>query len=407
MELHVLCITLLITFAVRLRKQSERSNRKELSNVFFALAAFFALRGAYSIATTIAYFPLTGFWILHGAYLICAVYFMVFLFCFEYRDLTDESVSKRVRRILLIAPAVAAAALVVASAVGGFAFSITEKGEILKKEGYFLRQLLYYGGFALIFAYTVAASVLKGFPRGKRRRAKAFLTLYAIGILGFLIEDVFPFLHVLCAMVSVVMLLWAVRVFDNRTKEQVDFAMNLAMLDTLTGVKNKNAYNLFEEDLNAKILSETCPDFSLAIFDINNLKLINDERGHWMGDQLIIWGASIVSDFFRESQIFRVGGDEFVAIIQGTDYEHRNALLDEFKRTVLANASSGNPTIACGIATYDRGRDRDVKSVFRRADEEMYLNKESIKHLRKYTTRRAAAFSDSSVERIYENDEVD
>ena len=84
--------------------------------------------------------------------------------------------------------------------------------------------------------------------------------------------------------------------------------------DPLTGLYNRRRYSAILQHEQWRILPD---DFIFAAFDINGLKRVNDTLGHRKGDELII-GASdcIVSSFGSFGLVFRVGGDEFIALIR-------------------------------------------------------------------------------------------
>jgi GGDEF domain-containing protein len=83
---------------------------------------------------------------------------------------------------------------------------------------------------------------------------------------------------------------------------------------------------------------------------------------------------------FAHSPVFRVGGDEFVAFVTGSDYANRNELLEKLRSQVLENQKKGEGAIiASGMAEYDPDKDNLVSEVFERADKQMYENKQKLK----------------------------
>ncbi|MBR6403528.1 MAG: GGDEF domain-containing protein [Eubacterium sp.] len=166
---------------------------------------------------------------------------------------------------------------------------------------------------------------------------------------------------------------------EREYKQQIDNVMNLANRDALTGVKNKNAYNNLEAELNKQITNESKPEFAIAICDVNNLKQINDTRGHKAGDAYIREACMMVCRVFKHSPVYRVGGDEFVVVMRGDDYDNRNALLTELRTQVEINKEEGGIVLACGLSTYNEHKDISVAEVFERADYEMYKNKKILK----------------------------
>ena len=155
----------------------------------------------------------------------------------------------------------------------------------------------------------------------------------------------------------------------------------LARRDELTGTRNKTAYFELEESVQKSIESGMEePSFAIAIFDINDLKKVNDEEGHKAGDDYIKSAAKLICDTFDHSPVFRIGGDEFVIFMQGDDYNDRDDLMLRFHEQILENILNGyGPIIASGMAEYIPGSDKSVSAVFERADDNMYNDKRDLK----------------------------
>ncbi len=84
---------------------------------------------------------------------------------------------------------------------------------------------------------------------------------------------------------------------------------DLANTDSLTGLKNRNAYNF---DIRNLIQSERTQNYALILADLNGLKVINDKNGHKAGDTYIQQFAAILEAQEKENSVsYRIGGDEF------------------------------------------------------------------------------------------------
>ena len=125
------------------------------------------------------------------------------------------------------------------------------------------------------------------------------------------------------------------------------------------------------------------PEFGIVVLDLNNLKTTNDEYGHEVGDRLIIAAATILSRVFPESPIFRIGGDEFLVILQGSDPDRYGQLLKQIEwecANTYINEDKNIPvSMAIGFARFDASRDTSLKDVFKRADHAMYEDKRKAK----------------------------
>jgi diguanylate cyclase (GGDEF)-like protein len=156
--------------------------------------------------------------------------------------------------------------------------------------------------------------------------------------------------------------------------------------DTLTNVSNRRAYEDKEIFLQSEINSGSGLRFAIAMFDVNNLKLINDSKGHEAGDEYLIKACRLICNVFKHSPVYRVGGDEFITVLTGEDFANRESLIKEIEKRLSPYRSTlpipeDYVSIACGLSEYDPEKDRSVQDVFKRADDLMYKNKAHIKGL--------------------------
>ena len=181
--------------------------------------------------------------------------------------------------------------------------------------------------------------------------------------------------HILCCLENI----------EDEVKEREERERNLrsaqrmARLDVLTGIRNKNAFAEYAEGIKEKISS--IPEqfhFGIVMCDMNDLKLINDTRGHSFGDEALMGTSRMICEIYDHSPVFRIGGDEFVVILDGRDYNDRDSLLEKLREESLANKRSrSGPEVACGMAVFEIGDTFDA--VLDRADQEMYANKKELK----------------------------
>lgn len=169
------------------------------------------------------------------------------------------------------------------------------------------------------------------------------------------------------------------RQMAGKLKEQIEYIRNLAYTDVMTGTKNKTAYESFVEELDERIKVEPVA-FAVVVMDINNLKEMNDNLGHEMGDALIADSASLMKTVFVQANLFRIGGDEFVAVLFDEQALKTEQFLDAFREKINAfNQGSrryeAEVHIAAGATVFDRECDSSFGDVFRRADSLMYQDK--------------------------------
>ena len=162
--------------------------------------------------------------------------------------------------------------------------------------------------------------------------------------------------------------------------------IELTETDTLTNVKNRAAYATKEGELNSIIKSGTHMNFGIGVFDINNLKKINDSLGHEAGDAYIVNCCQLLCKTFRNSPVYRIGGDEFAVLLQEEDFKNRDELFLKM-RDRMKEIASQDPapeervSIAGGLAVFENGNDLKVADVFTRADAAMYDDKVEIKKI--------------------------
>ena len=183
------------------------------------------------------------------------------------------------------------------------------------------------------------------------------------------------------------MLVAGINDIDALVRQEEEYSKRLAQarieanIDALTGVKNRNAYRVYEERLNAQIEIGRAPEFAITILDVNDLKKVNDNEGHKAGDQYLRDACKIVCTTFKRSPVFRVGGDEFAVISQGDDYARLDELIAQMNAHNDEAVENGGIVIALGTARYEN--DVKVASVYERADQTMYENKSELKSRKK------------------------
>lgn len=158
-------------------------------------------------------------------------------------------------------------------------------------------------------------------------------------------------------------------------------AKQIAYRDPLTGVKSARAYQEAKESYDQRISSLQLKELGVIVLDLNGLKQINDNLGHEKGDEFIKKGGELICNQFQHSPVFRIGGDEFVVLLEGEDYRNRVTLLEEFDRQMEENVRKGTVVISTGLDIFRPGRDINFDSIFERADQRMYERKKYLKSM--------------------------
>jgi len=158
----------------------------------------------------------------------------------------------------------------------------------------------------------------------------------------------------------------------------------IAHKDAMTGVKNKTAYNEATALLDKKILLEDA-HFCIVMVDVNYLKRVNDNYGHEYGNEYLINACKLTCGVFGKENVYRIGGDEFVIIIEGEKVSLCKYFVAQFKSEMEHKYFNDSlkpwekVSAAVGMATYEPVHDKTSEEVFKRADKEMYENKLAMK----------------------------
>jgi diguanylate cyclase (GGDEF)-like protein len=159
-----------------------------------------------------------------------------------------------------------------------------------------------------------------------------------------------------------------------------EFFENLAYYDPLTGAKNRLA---FEQDFEALFANETLKNaLRLTYCDVDNLKAINDTFGHIEGDIAIKKAYALLTEIFGEvGECYRLGGDEFACLSTSMDDDLFNLKFNQFVAFTDAYDEETEFVfnLSIGTALYNDTTDLKPSDMLKRADDAMYINKQSKK----------------------------
>ena len=162
-------------------------------------------------------------------------------------------------------------------------------------------------------------------------------------------------------------------VFVGLTRRQHRQLMALATLDPLTGLPNRRAMESELPEILRQHQARHEPA-ALAMLDLDYFKRINDCHGHDIGDQVLIELATRVQGVLRKrDRLFRLGGEEFMVLLPGTDAGGARAALEKVRREVERLPMSSRQvrvTISVGVALQEQGE--GWPAWMARADEAMY-----------------------------------
>lgn len=156
--------------------------------------------------------------------------------------------------------------------------------------------------------------------------------------------------------------------------ETLKIYKNLAFKDSLTGLKNRAAY---DNDLDKITSDEEIKNISIIICDLNYLKTTNDTLGHEKGDLLIKEAANCIYNTFNKiATCYRLGGDEFLILATNKKKETKD-YIKEFEENMKKYNENNelNLSIAYGVSDAileNENKELQIRKAFREADDKMY-----------------------------------
>ena len=163
----------------------------------------------------------------------------------------------------------------------------------------------------------------------------------------------------------------------NYEKYAVDMK-KLSERDEMTGVYNRNKYLSMIENEYPKV-----EDVAVLFCDVNNLKEVNDNEGHDKGDILITNVAQIILSLTDSNKkAYRIGGDEFVLIVENPKEGELERLLEKWHELIELKSKAASLDLSAAIG-YASGKGKDIEEIVQRADEKMYDDKIKQKKLAK------------------------
>lgn len=154
--------------------------------------------------------------------------------------------------------------------------------------------------------------------------------------------------------------------------EQID---RLSNRDYLTAIFNRQkAETELHREFGRAIRYKSA--LSVALFDIDNFKLINDGFGHSIGDEVLKGISSLVLDHKRETDILsRWGGDEFFIILPGIDTPHALGFIEKIRKLISEAALIASRPVTCSFGVTEFSEQDSIQSLYKRADMALYQSK--------------------------------
>ncbi len=277
------------------------------------------------------------------------------------------------------------AVLIASSTISGKIFYIDEFGSFQRGDDYWI--YLFFCGIGML--YILFVFILIGI-RAKLRNLINVIIIALILIVGQaanIIDGNINSGYFSICITAALLYIFIQNMFRHIMMETINIEKDISSHDALTKVLSRISYDSKVKEFDRKIRENPNEvKFALCECDLNNLKLVNDTFGHESGDNYIINCCKLICDIFKHSPVYRVGGDEFVAILQSDDYENYEAIKKTVSEITAAEMTKAvtlfeKKSFAAGFAIFDPQKDRHFADVMKRADVEMYQNKKVLKSL--------------------------
>ena len=269
----------------------------------------------------------------------------------------------------------------------GIIFFIDSNGTFVRGQFYWI-YLIFCG---ISFIYILYVFVLIGIKSHLRNILCLILivSIVTIGQLANAINGKINSGYASICVTATLLYIFIQNMFRYMMMETIDREKNISNHDALTKVMSRVSFDNRAREFDNKIAEKSENlNFAVCECDLNNLKLVNDTFGHDAGDQYIIRCCKTICDFFKHSPVFRIGGDEFIIIIQNEDYINleqikkavKNFSIEEIKKDIPLNEKR---SFAAGFAVFDYNKHFSFSDVLKKADIDMYKNKAMLKDLSK------------------------
>ena len=192
-------------------------------------------------------------------------------------------------------------------------------------------------------------------------------------------ENVFNLVAYAFVIVLLALRNYRVTIREHRAYKKLE---EMSYIDELTGLYNERSYISEIESINNRIDDGEDVKFAVVLMDLNNLKATNDKYGHRFGCSLVVRCGQTIPDLFPTSKCFHVGGDEFIIIVYGDDYDNFEERLKNFDEKMIYSIVQFDGvdlifSVARGYSI--RKENEHYKDVLQIADSEMYIHKKYVK----------------------------
>lgn len=163
----------------------------------------------------------------------------------------------------------------------------------------------------------------------------------------------------------------------SHLKNENELLLEQSTTDELTGLYNRRGFNLLSEQAHQQARQQERV-LCMVLCDIDHFKLVNDNHGHHVGDQVLEIVAKVLKQHFRPTDIVaRYGGEEFMLITVGMDEAEVIQRLQNVSQTLKQHAMphQGVITLSYGVACLDASCDTGLEALIHEVDTKLYQAK--------------------------------
>ncbi len=280
--------------------------------------------------------------------IVFSTLFYIFEPLFIFSFMHDQKPAKKWIRYLLFVPMVLEVCIMIANVWTGWVFAISENDVLLRGPLNFFPHLI-----SLCGLFYIIGSIIKNSYESRRFEAPLFIVILII-VLAFFLGEIFLGVRLYVWNVSALFVeIYLCTLFFRRLHR-----------DRMTGLLNREHFeNALKE--NVKIKQKFA-----VVFDLDNLKEINDTYGHFVGDKYISLAGEIVNENFCDiGYVYRIGGDEFAVI--GAYFNPQ--MVQQRLENCSVMSKDAKVGMSYGFATAKKGE--GILALYQNADKEMYQNK--------------------------------
>jgi len=246
--------------------------------------------------------------------------------------------------------------------------------------------LLYMGIILLIFILSILAIAMQLYIKGEKSLLSCIVAILCI-LISIIFEEILlvlkinitciSILHAGMALAAIIFIYKSIGNLIEKQSEvnEAKLLKKLAYIDVITLMLNRNAYERFLEEK-----GNCFESIGVILADINGLKIINDTFGHRAGDILLQKKSKDLKDLLPEcSELYRVGGDEFVGLIPRLQKDDFLTFVETIKKHY--SPTKNDYGMAIGACFYEKSKYDTIAKAIEEADRNMYINKEMQKNM--------------------------